>query len=117
MDLVHELAVKIGPRVAGSSEAHRSAEVVSDALRELGLEPTFQEFTFVGYEPEAPELRVDGVSVAAAPCMYSHPTGPEGVRGRLRYLGRHVVLEDLFEPLAFSVEDDGKELARIYGNP
>src|SRR5262245_7950392 len=107
MDLIAELAGTVGPRTAGSREAQRSADLVAEAFRELALEPTFQEFEFVGYEPEQPALRVDGVAVPAGPCIYSHPTPPEGVRGMLRYLGRHVVLKDLFEPLAFSIEEGG----------
>jgi aminopeptidase YwaD len=117
VNLIDELAAKIGVRTAGSDEAHRSAEAIADSFRELGLEPTFQDFQFVGYEPETPTLTVDGVSVMAAPCVYSHPTPAAGVHGTLRYLGRHVVIENLFEPFAFAVEYDGKELARIYGNP
>ena len=39
------------------------------------------------------------------------------VEGTVRRIGTHVVLPGLFEPPAFAIEANGRELARIYGNP
>jgi len=91
--------------------------VVAVALSDSGLEPWFQEFDLLGYEPEVPQLDVDGEPWPAAPCMYSHPTPGGGVEETLRHLGTHVVLRGLFEPVAFAIEDGEREVARLYGNP
>jgi len=117
VDLLRGLAEGIGPRMSGSPEAFASATLIANAFKELELEPHFQEFEFLAYDPDEPSLEVDGKVVAAGPCTYSHPTPEGGISGKLRYLGRHVVLAELFEPDAFSIEDDGGELGRLYGNP
>jgi hypothetical protein len=114
VNLVEVLAGEIGPRPAGSEAARRAARAVAVAFRELGLEPTFQEFPFLGYEPEVPELEIDGVPWLAGPVMYG---GSADVEGTVRRIGTHVVLPTLFEPPAFAIEASGREVARIYGNP
>jgi hypothetical protein len=114
VNLVDILGGEIGPRPAGSEAAGRAAQAVAAAFRELGVEPTFQEFPFLAYVPEEPELEVDGESWRAGPVMYGHPADVEGT---VRRIGTHVVLPGLFEPPAFAIEADGRELARIYGNP
>ena len=83
MNLVEALGAEIGPRTAGSEEAGQAAEIVAEAFRGLGLEPRFQEFDLLVYEPEEPELEVGGARVAAGPCMYSHPGEVEGPLRRL----------------------------------
>ena len=114
MNLVEVLAGEIGPRPAGSAAAGRAAQAVASAFRDLGIEPTFQEFPFLAYEPEEPELEVDGERWHAGPVMYGQSADVEGT---VRRIGTHVVLPTLFEPSAFAIEADGRELARIYGNP
>jgi Iap family predicted aminopeptidase len=114
VDLIDVLAREIGPRLAGSDASARAARAVEDALRELGLEPRLQEFPFLAYEPDEPELEVDGERWEAGPVMYAQPADVEGA---VRPIGTHVVLPGLFEPPAFAIEDDGRELARLYGNP
>jgi Iap family predicted aminopeptidase len=114
MTLVDVLGGEIGPRPAGSDAAERAAHAVAAAFRDLGVEPTFQEFPFLAYEPDEPELEVDGEAWAAGPVMYGHSADVEGT---VRRIGTHVVLPDLFAPPAFAIEADGRELARIYGNP
>ena len=114
MNLVDVLGGEIGPRPAGSEAAGRAAQVVAAAFRDLGVEPTFQEFPFLAYQPDEPELEVDGEPWLAAPVMYGQSAEVEGT---VRRIGTHVVLPTLFEPPAFAVEAKGRELARIYGNP
>ena len=114
MNLIDVLGGEIGARPAGSEAAGRAAQAVAAAFRELGLEPRLQEFSFLAYEPDEPELEVDGEPWAAGPAMYAQPAE---VEGSARRIGTHVVLPGLFEPPAFAVEDGGRELARIYGNP
>jgi Iap family predicted aminopeptidase len=114
VNLVEVLAGEIGPRPAGSAAAGRAAQAVASAFRDLGIEPTFQEFPFLAYEPEEPELEVDGERWHAGPVMYGQSADVEGT---VRRIGTHVVLPTLFEPSAFAIEADGRELARIYGNP
>lgn len=116
VNLVDQLA-GIGPRLAGSEASAQAAREIAAALTALGLEPWEQEFALLGYEPGAPRLEIDGEPWPAAPCMYSHPTPAGGVEGTLRHLGTQVVLRDLFEPTAFALERDGREVARLYGNP
>lgn len=76
--LLQTLAEEIGPRQCGTEAAARAAEAVADSFRELGLEPEFQEFPFLRYDAEEPELWVDGERWHAGPCMYAHPGVCEG---------------------------------------
>jgi hypothetical protein len=117
VNLVEALARRVGPRTAGSAAAAAAAENVAGAFRELGLEPRFQDLPLLAYEPEEPTLEIHGERWVAAPCHYAQPTPPDGVTGRVRYLGTQVVVPGFFEPSAFAVEADGGEVARIYGNP
>jgi Peptidase family M28 len=118
MDLVEALAAGIGPRIAGSDESSRAADTVADGFRELGLEPRFQEFQFLGYDAEEPQLEIAGERWTAGPCLYAHPTACGGVEGTVRRIGKHLVVPGLFEPEAFAIEDaDGTEVGRLYANP
>ena len=118
MRLVRELGVQIGERRCGTPAAERAAAAVASAFSDLGLEPRFQEFEFVGYEPELVELEVDGEPWDVGLCMYSASTGPDGVEGAVRHVGTNVIAKDFFETPVFAIEDDsGRELARVFGNP
>jgi hypothetical protein len=118
MNLLETLGVQIGERMAGSPAAAASAEHIASAFRDLGLEPRFQEFQFLGYEPEEPELEIDGEPWPAGPMAYAPPTPPEGVEGRIRYLGDYPFIPGIMTPPVFAIEDeDGTELARLVANP
>jgi len=114
MNLIDALAGEIGSRPAGSEASARAADEVADAFRELGLDPRFQTFPFLAYDPDEPELEINGERWAAAPAMYAQRAD---VQGTLRRIGTHVVLPGVFEPPAFAIEDETGELARVYGNP
>jgi hypothetical protein len=107
--LLEALAVEIGVRTAGSPEAHAAAEAVAGAFRALGLAPRFQEFRFLGFRPEAPELTVDGESWAAGPCLYA-PAAK--VAGPIRRVGELVLRRGAFETPVFAIGDEG----RLYVN-
>ena len=104
MSLVQTLGVEIGVRTAGSPEAERAAEAIAEALRAVGLEPTYQESPLLGYDADEPEVEIDGERWGAGPCMYAHPT--DGVvEGRVRWIGTSPA-EGLFPPAhSFAVED------------
>jgi hypothetical protein len=60
LDLIETLGREIGVRMAGTPAAERAASEIAQAFRELGLEPRLQPFQFLGYEPEEPELEING---------------------------------------------------------
>ena len=117
MNLLRVLGEEIGVRTAGSAEAERAAEAVAEAFRELRLEPRFDEFPLLAYEPEEPQLEVDGERWDAGPCVYAHPT--DGlVEGAVREIGMWRLGEGFPEAPVFAVEDeDGRELARVHTSP
>src|SRR2546421_12408607 len=118
MNLVQTLGVEIGVRQAGTPKAGAAAEAIAAAFRALGLEPRFEEFPLLRTEVDELSLEIDGESWTAAPCNYAQTTSEEGVAGRLRFLGTHVVVANLFEPAAWAIEgEDGADLGRIYANP
>jgi hypothetical protein len=82
-ELLGTLADEIGVRRCGTEAAGHAADAIADAFRELGLEPTFQEFPFLRFDPEEPELWVDGERWTVGPCMYAHPGTCEGPVERL----------------------------------
>jgi len=117
VSLVQTLGVEIGVRTAGSPEAERAADAIAEALRAVGLEPTYQESPLLGYDADEPEVEIDGERWGAGPCMYAHPT--DGVvEGRVRWIGTSPA-EGLFPPAhSFAVEDAaGRELARLEMSP
>ena len=83
MNLIDTLSGTIGVRTAGSDEAARAADAVAEAFRELGLEPRFQDFPLLGYDPEEPELEIDGERWPAGPCLYAQSGEVEGEIQRL----------------------------------
>jgi hypothetical protein len=116
VNLVQTLGVDIGVRTAGSPAAERAANAIADTFRELGLDPVFQRFTFLGYEPEEPELEVEGERWAAGPSVFSPPTADGGAEGSVRYLGDFPAIPDVFEIPVFAIEDGPNEVARLFGN-
>jgi len=115
VNLVEALAVGVGPRMAGSAESARAADTVADAFRELGLEPRFQEFDLVAYEPDEPELFVEGERWDAGPCMYGHPFDGEGTAKKIGESKAPV--GDKMLPLFAVVDADGVERARLMTSP
>src|ERR687886_165864 len=117
VNLLESLGVEIGERGAGTADAAAAAEAVAEALREVGLQPRFQEFRLLGYEAEEPELEIEGVRWDAGPCMYANPTDGS-VEGRVRRLGTYSIGGFFPEADVFAVEDgDGRELARLHMSP
>jgi hypothetical protein len=115
--IVEELT-RLGPRPAGSEACDAAHGLLRESLANAGLDVETQQFRLVTYEPDRLDLRVDGVQIEAGPCMYSQPTPPGGVEGRLEFLGYDAFLPGLFEPLVLAIMDtSGNEVARIYGNP
>jgi len=57
VNLVETLGVEIGVRQTGTDAAVRAASAIAGAFGELGLEPRFQEFEFLGYDAEEPDAR------------------------------------------------------------
>jgi hypothetical protein len=118
MTMVEALGVDIGVRVAGSPEAEAAARRIGEAFRELDLEPAFQEFRFLGYDHEEPELQIDGEPWAAGPAGYTPPTPREGVTGTVRYIGDYPFIPGIMLAPVFAIEDEhGAELARLIANP
>jgi Iap family predicted aminopeptidase len=115
VNLVEALAVGVGPRLAGSAEAGLAADAVAEAFRELGLEPRFQEFDLLAYEPQQPRLAVEGEEWPAGPCMYAHPAE---VEGRLRRIGEANAPVGKRKLATWAIEDaDGRDLARLMTSP
>jgi hypothetical protein len=118
VSLLEVLGVEIGVRVAGSPEAADAADRIAEAFRELELEPSFQEFRFIGYDHEEPELEIDGEPWAAGPAGYAPATPADGVEGFVRYLGDYPFIPGIMLAPVFAVEaQDGTELARLVANP
>lgn len=117
MNLIETLGVEIGVRQAGTPAADEAAEAVAAALREVGLEPRFHEFSLLGYEADEPLLEIDGERWEAGPCMYATPT--DGVvEGTVRRLGSHSVGGFFPDADVFAVVDgEGTELARVNMSP
>jgi hypothetical protein len=115
VNLVEALAVGVGPRTAGSDAAARAADTVADAFRELGLEPSFQEFELVGYDADEPELVVEGERWDAGPCGYAHPFDGEGTVKRIGESPAPV--GDAKLPSFAVVDDSGREAARLLTSP
>src|ERR1700744_3563686 len=115
MNLVEALAVGVGPRMAGSEAAARAADTVAEAFRELGLEPRFQEFDLVAYEPDEPELHVEGERWDAGPCMYAHSFDGEGTVKKIGEAKAPVGDKKL--PTFAVVDADGAERALLYTSP
>lgn len=118
MRLLETLGGEIGVRTAGSPAAARASEAIAESLRELGLEPRFQRFRFLGYDAEEPELEIEGERWDAGPSVYSDSTPEGGVEGRVRFLGVRVDIPGVFEAPIFAIEDeDALEVGRLYVNP
>ena len=117
MNLIETLGVEIGVRQAGTPAADEAAEAVAAALREVGLEPRFHEFSLLGYEADEPLLEIDGDRWDAGPCMYATPT--DGVvEGTVHRLGSHSVGGFFPDADVFAVVDgEGTELARLNMSP
>jgi Iap family predicted aminopeptidase len=111
--MITELGIDIGPRMAGSDASARAARAIADAMADAGLEVRFQEFEFVGYEPDEPTLEIDGAPWQAAPSLYARAAS---VEGEVRFLG--AIDDGTGETLAFVIEpSDGSEPAWLFAAP
>jgi hypothetical protein len=118
VNLLQTLGVEIGVRQAGTEAAERASEAIAVAFRELGLEPRFEEFPLLGYDAGEPELVIDGNRWDAGPCVYSHPTPPDGVTGTLRRIGEQEAMAGYPPTKVWAIEDDrGVAQALVYENP
>lgn len=107
--LIGTLAAEIGTRTAGSPAAAAASDAIAGALHELGLEPRVQEFRFLDFRPELPQLTVAGTPWQAGPCLYA-PAGE--VEGPVCPVGDLVLLRGVFETPVFAVGTHG----RLYVN-
>jgi Iap family predicted aminopeptidase len=115
VNLVEALSTDVGPRPAGSEASARAADAVAAAFRELGLEPRFQEFDLLAYEPEEPLLEVEGERWPAGPCMFAHAADVTGV---VRRIGEGPAPVGEGRLATFAVVDaDGHEAARLMTSP
>jgi aminopeptidase YwaD len=118
MNMLQEIGVEIGVRTAGSPEAEAAADTIARAFRELSLEPQVQEFRFLGYDVEEPELQIDGEPWPAGPAAYAPATSEEGAEGVVRYLGDYPFIPGIMSSPVFAIEDEGgAEVARLVANP
>ncbi len=115
MDLVDALAVRVGPRPAGSDATVRAADAVAEAFRELGLATRFQEFELVGYDADEPLLEVEGEQWPAGPAIYAHSFDGSGT---IRRIGEQAgPVGDMKLPVFAVVDADGRERARLLTSP
>ena len=115
MNLIEALSSGVGPRPAGSDEAARAADTVTDAFRELGLAVRFQEFDLLGYDADEPELEVEGERWDAGPCTYAHAFDGEGTVKRIGESAAPVGEGKL--PNFAVVDAGGREVARLLTSP
>jgi Iap family predicted aminopeptidase len=112
-NLITELGVSIGPRMAGSDASLRAAQAIADAMRATGLEVRFQEFEFVGYAPAEPSLEINGADWQAAPSLYSRAAT---IEGDVRFQG--VIDDGMGETLVFVIQSpDATDVARLFAAP
>jgi hypothetical protein len=115
VNLVEALAAGVGPRMAGSDASARAANLIADAFRDVGLEPRFQEFDLLGYEPDEPYVEVDGERWPAGPCGYGASFDGEGT---VRKIGEGPAPVGDRTLSTFAVVDaDGRERARLLSSP
>jgi Iap family predicted aminopeptidase len=115
VNLVEALSGGVGPRLAGSTASARAADAVAEAFGALGLEPRFQEFDLLAYEPEEPWLEVEGEEWPAGPCMYSHAADVEGT---VRRIGEGPAPVGDRRLATFAIVDgDGRDAARLMTSP
>jgi aminopeptidase YwaD len=80
--------VGFGDRFVGSAGDRTAAEYVRAQFGQLGFEVENREFTTLGYQHSAAEVRlIDGRVLEAIPPYFSPPTPTNGVRGELVFVG------------------------------
>lgn len=80
------------PRVSGSPEEQRAAELIAQRVREIGFQPVFETFTYAPKRPVEAKLTLiapETISYAVTGCINAGNTPPEGVEAEFFYL-RHV---------------------------
>jgi len=76
-----------GNHRTGTEVDQNSAEWLAGRVREIGVEPTFEAFSFSRLDPQSCYLRVANRRIDGVPLFDAGVTGGEGVHGRLGPLG------------------------------
>jgi hypothetical protein len=99
-NLQNELALDVrnlcskGIRFPGTPEDAAAANWLSGRMSECGLDVNVQRFQLMGWKVNTPASLIverpgkDSVKMECLPLVYSAPTLPEGVNGKLKYLGK-----------------------------
>lgn len=121
LDLIRRLADEIGVRLSGEEATRVAAEELVSHFRGLGLPVRVQEFTFVGWKPQArPALELlapvrDEIEVA--PISHSTSTPAGGLVGRVQRVGTYYMVPGELEWPRYAVVDgDGRERAYLVGH-
>ena len=107
--------IKLGPRFPGTANEIATRNFLRNCLVETSSLIQEQEFHYQGWSLlEKPQLKIISPSAYDFPCeamIHCRPTPLEGIRGTVRYIGRHIVM-DAFTWEKFAVIDkDDKVLA------
>ena len=97
-----------GNHRTGTDVDRASAEWLASEMRRSGAEPLLEPFTFSRIDPQSCYLRVAGRRLDSLPLFDAGFTGPEGVHGRLGYLGSDAEIA-LIESEPPSFRDPGIE--------
>lgn len=113
--VIRHLSMEIGARFGGTDGDERAARYLAEVFGDLGCDVARQEFSFIGWRPgRRPTLTLGSEHVDCAPLLYSAPTGPDGVSGRLVRHGVTYLIPGVYELPSFAiVGPDGKDRARI----
>jgi hypothetical protein len=114
LDTVHDLAVGIGPRPAGSSAELAACELLATKVA-AGERPVQRhEFTYRGWQGgDRGAVRIDGLdSIQGWTWPYTLPSGQD-CTGTLVYGGSTIVIRGRLEVARFDLVADGRALGRI----
>jgi aminopeptidase YwaD len=113
--VIRHLSTEIGTRFGGTDGDEAAARYLAEVFADLGCDVLRQEFSFIGWRPgRPPTLALGSDQVDCAPLLYSAPTGPEGVSGRLVRHGVTYLIPGVYELPSFAiVGPDGDDRARI----
>ena len=118
MDIARYLAETIGPRPAGSQKEREAALYIQDFFEKEGLKTSIQPFRFLNWTPvERPMLEVlkpEPKRIALAPMGYTEATGPDGVTGVVKKIGKMVLIPGYKEWDKYTI---GQDEAFLVKNP
>jgi hypothetical protein len=122
MEHVSVLADRFPHRHTGEPDERGAAEYIAATMRDVGLAVTVHELSVMGWELTAePSLEIldpDGGPIECVPFIFSGSTPPEGLTGRLEYVGPTMVvgIAPPWEKFAL-VDDAGRPRAFVVGRP